>query len=174
MEYGNEIWDVECRNLYRAGSLVTVSKELYKYKLHLVEVQVRWEGGGTEPAEYTFFYGKRTENHESCTGSFFVHKLIITAVKRVEIISDRMSYIILRGCWCHIIVLNVHAPKEGKADVIDSYYDEVERLFDNFPKSHMKILLGDFNPKVGRKDFLNCQLGIKVHTKLVITMELEK
>jgi hypothetical protein len=44
----------------------TVSKDLSKYKLDLVEVQeVRWEGGGTEPAgEYTFFYGKGNENRE--------------------------------------------------------------------------------------------------------------
>jgi hypothetical protein len=40
-----------------------------------------------------------------------VHKRIILAVKRVEFVSDRMSYIILRGHWCHIIFLNVHAPK---------------------------------------------------------------
>jgi hypothetical protein len=39
------------RNLYRVGSLVTVSKELSKCRLYLVGVQeVRWEGDGTEPA----------------------------------------------------------------------------------------------------------------------------
>jgi hypothetical protein len=42
-----------------------------------------------------------------------VHKRIISAVKRVEIVSDRVSYIILRGRWCHITVLNVHAPNRG-------------------------------------------------------------
>jgi hypothetical protein len=31
----------------------------------------------------------------------FVHKGIISAVKRVEFMSDRMSYIVLRGRWCH-------------------------------------------------------------------------
>jgi hypothetical protein len=78
--------------------------------------EVRWEGGGTEPAgEYTFFYGKGNENHALGT-SLSVHKRIISAVKRVESVSDRMSYIILRGCWCHIIVLNVHAPTEDKTD----------------------------------------------------------
>jgi hypothetical protein len=47
---------------------------------------------------------------------FFVHKRIISAVKRVEFVSDRMSYITLRGCWYDIIVLNVHAPTEDKCD----------------------------------------------------------
>jgi hypothetical protein len=38
-------------DLYRAGSLMTVSRELARYKLDLVGVQeVRWEGGGIEPA----------------------------------------------------------------------------------------------------------------------------
>jgi hypothetical protein len=48
-------WNI--RSLYRAGSLMTVSKELARYKLNLVGVQeVRWEGSGTEPAgAYTFF-----------------------------------------------------------------------------------------------------------------------
>jgi hypothetical protein len=45
-----------------------------------------------------------------------VHKRIISAVRRVEFVSDRMSYIILRDCWCHIILLNVHAPKEDEID----------------------------------------------------------
>jgi hypothetical protein len=48
---------------------------------------------------------------------FFVHKRIISAVKRVEFVSDRMSYTILRGRWCHIIVLNVHAPTRNNANV---------------------------------------------------------
>jgi hypothetical protein len=63
------------------------------------------KGSGTTPAgEYTFFYGKGNENHELGTDSF-VHKRTISAVKMVEFVNDRMSYIILRGRWFHIIVL---------------------------------------------------------------------
>jgi hypothetical protein len=74
------------------------------------------------------------------------------AVKRVEFVSDRISHIILRGCcWCDI-VLNVHAPTEEKCDdTKDSFYEELERVFSQFPKYHTKILLEDFNVKVGRE-----------------------
>jgi hypothetical protein len=41
----------------------------------------------------------------------------------------------LRGRWCHIIILNVHAPTEIKTDdVKDSFYEELERVFVKFPK----------------------------------------
>jgi exonuclease III len=68
-----------------------------------------------------------------------------------------MSYIILRGCRCHII-LNAHAPTEDKRQktkVKDNFYEELERVFDKFPKYHTKILLGDFNAKVGWEDIFN-------------------
>jgi len=47
---------------------------------------------------------------------FFVHHRIGSAVKRVEFISDRMSYIVLRGHWCNIILVNVHEQSEEKSD----------------------------------------------------------
>jgi hypothetical protein len=50
----------------------------------------------------------------------FLYKRIISAIKRAEFINDRMSYIILRGRWFHIIVPNVHAPTEDKID--DAYF----------------------------------------------------
>jgi hypothetical protein len=64
-----------------------------------------------------------------------------------------MSHITLRGRWCNIVVLNVHAPCEQKSDdVKDSFYEELGHVFDHFPRYDMKILLGDFNAKVGRED----------------------
>jgi exonuclease III len=75
-------------------------------------------------------------------------------VKRVEFVSDRMSYIIL------IIILNVHAPTEDTIDHMKyRFYEELEHAFDKFPKYHMKILLGDFNAKVGREDIFKSPIG---------------
>jgi endonuclease/exonuclease/phosphatase family metal-dependent hydrolase len=45
----------------------------------------------------------------------------------------------------------VHAPTEDKDNVIkDSFYKELEQVVDQFPRYNMKILMGDFNAKVGR------------------------
>jgi exonuclease III len=45
----------------------------------------------------------------------------------------------------------VHAPTEDKEK--ESFYDELEQVFDQFHRCHMKILLGDFNAEVRREDF---------------------
>jgi hypothetical protein len=75
---------------------------------------------------------ERVMNHELGTG-FSVHNRIISAVKSVEFVSDRMSCIILRGCSCPIIDLNIHAPTEDKTDdVKDSFCEELEHVFDKF------------------------------------------
>jgi hypothetical protein len=96
---------------------------------------------------------------------FFLYKRIIPAFKRVEFVSDRMSYIILRGRWSDIIDLKIRAPTESKIDDIkDRFYEELKHVFDKFSKYHMTILSGDFNAKVCKED---------IYTKLVMIMELE-
>ena len=61
---------------------------------------------------------------------FFVHRRTVSAVKRVEFVSDRVSYIFLSGRWCSIFVLNVPAPGEEKSDDSkDSFYEELEQVF---------------------------------------------
>jgi hypothetical protein len=91
---------------------------------------------------------------------FFVHQRIASAVKRVEFVIDKVSYIVMRGRWCNIIVLNMHAPREEKSDESkDSFYEELEQVFYHRPKYHVKILLGDFNGNVGRENIFKPTIG---------------
>jgi hypothetical protein len=90
------MWNV--RTLYRAGSLKTVARKLVKYNLDPWAVQrVRWVGGGSQPAgSHTFSHKNGNSNHHLGT-DFFIHKGIISAVRRVEFTGNRMLYVTLRG-----------------------------------------------------------------------------
>ena len=104
------------RSLYRAGLFTAAARELARYKLDFVGVQeVRWDREGTVRAgDYIFSMEKGKENHQLGTG-LFVNQRIVSEVKRVEF-SDRMSHVVLRGRWCNIIILTVHAHGEDKSD----------------------------------------------------------
>jgi hypothetical protein len=86
-----------------------------------------------------------------------------------------MSYTVLRGRWCNVIALNVHAPCEDKGDdVKNSFCEELGRVFDQFPRYDTKIILGDFNAKVAGKISSNRRSETRVYMKLVMTTELEQ
>jgi len=65
-------------------------------------------------------------------------------------------------CWCDIIVVNVHAPTEHKHDDSkDNFCEELEQVFDHLPKYDMKILLGDFDAKLVRRDVFKLTSRVK-------------
>jgi hypothetical protein len=88
-------------------------------------------GQAWQPADdFMFFHGHGNTDHHFETG-FLVRQSIISSVKRVKCIRDRMSNIALKVRWCCIIILNVHMPSEDKSDdTNDSFYEELERVLD--------------------------------------------
>ena len=87
-------------------------------------VQARWNKGGTVRAgDYIFFYRKGKENHQLGIG-VFAHHRIVSAVKGVQFVNDRLSYTVHRGRWCNIIISNTNAQSEEKKD------DSKDRLYE--------------------------------------------
>jgi hypothetical protein len=56
----------------------------------------------------------------------------------------------------------VHAPSEEKRDDSnDRLFEELEQVFEHFPKNHMEIILRDFNAMLGAKTLQNRQFGME-------------
>jgi hypothetical protein len=85
MDAGHGTWNVI--SLCKAGSLVTILEGVSTFKLDLLGIQeIKWKEGGTElEGEYTFFYGKWNDNHD-LVSRIFVHKRIISAVRRLSLL----------------------------------------------------------------------------------------
>jgi len=123
------------RSLYRQRSPGNAGREFASYRLNGGGMQeVRWEEGGTQRALYRI--GKK--NYQSGV-KCFVHLRIISRVKRVQCISGRMSYVVLRGRWCNNIVLIPQATTEDKSGGSEeSFNEQLEQVFDYFLHCHIK------------------------------------
>jgi hypothetical protein len=68
----------------------------------------------------------------------------------------------------------VLAPSEDKSDGSrDSFYKELEQVFDHFPTYHMTVLTEDFNAKLGRENIFKPKLVMRFYIRVVIIMVLE-
>jgi hypothetical protein len=114
--------------------------------------EVSWEGSGTEPTgEYTLFYGMENGNHELGICHLHIRESYMQLRGFSLLMIGFHICIILRGHWCHIIVLNVHAPTEDKTDdVKDNIYEELEPHEYSVRKSQCQSRQGrHFNPTTG-------------------------
>jgi hypothetical protein len=90
----------------------------------------------------------------------FIHQSTVLTVKGVEIVSARMSHIVMWGCRWDLVLI-VHAPTANiNYDSKDNVYEEFEQVFDHFPTCHMQILLVWCKAKFGGEDTFKPIAGI--------------
>ena len=83
-----------------------------------------------------------------------VHRRIVSTIKTIESVSERILFIGLRDYFCNIIVLNVpNVEKSG------DQIEELEQFSHHFPKYHLTILLEDFSAKVRRENIFSPRIG---------------
>jgi hypothetical protein len=107
-----------------------------------------------------FPYGKIT--YISRKG-FFILQSTVLAVKRVKIVSDRMSHIVMRVCrWDFVLIVNVQTANINYYSKVN-FHEEFEQVFNHLPTYHMHILLGCCKAKYGREDRFKLTAG-KYHS----------
>lgn len=68
-------------------------------------------------------------------------------------VNDRICYIKISGQHFDLILINCYAPTEDKADDIkEKLHDELETVMNSLPTHCLKIIVGGFNVKIGRKN----------------------
>jgi len=77
----------------------------------------------------------------------------------VEYVRGRILYVVLKGGWCTIIILNLQAPIVDKIfNSKNSSCNELQQIFNYIPEN-CENLLRDFDDNLDREDFSNWCLG---------------
>jgi hypothetical protein len=85
---------------------------------------------------------------ETRTTALELELLIKKCVHKAKFVNERMSYLIFLDQWSNFTTANVRVPEKAEDDAKESFYEELECMFDQFCRFNMKILLQNFNAKV--------------------------
>ncbi|KAI5731590.1 hypothetical protein M8J77_012944 [Diaphorina citri] len=152
-------WNI--KSLHRPGSSSILVQELKKYKIKVAALQeIRWKGVGSVKVNNDYIlHGDCGDTHEFGTG-FYVHGSMIEAVKDFKSINNRISYLTISGQWFDVTLVCGHAPCEDADDnTKDEFYSQLEMTYNMIPANNIKILLGDYNAKVGREQLYRPTIG---------------
>ena len=74
--------------------------------------------------------------------------------------TDHICSLRIRGRFFNTTIICVHAPTEEKDEIQkDDFYEDLERTYMKVPKHDIKVVMGDFNAKVGKEPGLAPNVG---------------
>ena len=139
--------------MYRPGALRILINELSKYKIDIAAIQeMRWPNKGTmNHGNYTVFYSGNDQNKKKSGTGFIVNARLRPHIIGFNACNERMSSLRIQAKFQNITVFSIYAPTEEADDhVKDVFYSDLENFVDKTPKYDVKIILGDFNAKIGK------------------------
>jgi hypothetical protein len=143
-------WNV--LSLYRPGASNILKQEVEKVWMDLVALQeMRWLGNGTlEKKNCVIFYSCNPVRHVVGVGFYVNSRFLSNILHFVPVI---LCWVRVRGKFRNYSIVNAYARTEDKDDEEkDNFYLEHETVYSQCPKHDIKIVLGDFNTKVGKEE----------------------
>jgi hypothetical protein len=78
----------------------------------------------------------------------------------VEAADERICSLRMRGKFSNFTVILVHAPNREKNKLVeDSLYDKLNQIYQRIPAHDTKIIVGNFNTKIGREGIFKPVIG---------------
>ncbi|XP_065068153.1 craniofacial development protein 2-like [Rhopilema esculentum] len=119
--------------------------------------EMRWKGigeGTTEEGHKIWYIGDE-KKHERGVG-FLVNKNTKNAVLEFTLISDRIAAIKVVGKPINMTIVQVYAPtNDCRNELVEEFYDDLEKLLKTIPRKDVFIVQGDWNAKIGADAFAN-------------------
>ena len=160
-DYDLQICTWNVRTLNGNGAIIQLADALKRARSDITALQeMRWLGQGcVKKKDCDIYYSGHAEKRQFGCG-FAVSRRLRHLVSRFTPVSERIATIRIKAKFFNISLICAHAPTNDKDDdVKDTFYANLEDIYDRCPSHDVKIVLGDFNGKIGRESFFSPTIG---------------
>jgi exonuclease III len=122
--------------------------------------EISWSGSEFfYSGDFTVCYSGNKKKRQFGTG-FLINKKYKHLIMGFNPETDRICSLRIRGIFFNTTIICAHAPTEEKEELQkDNFYEDLERIYRKAPKYDIKIVMGDFNAKVGKEQELRPTVG---------------
>ncbi|XP_016299301.1 uncharacterized protein LOC107656114 [Sinocyclocheilus anshuiensis] len=140
-------WNV--RTLRSPGKLELLRKEMTPYECDILGLaEMRWTGVGELNGGEVIWSGEE-KNHMRGVG-FLLSKRAKDALLGYNPVNSRNIVTRFNGAPLNIAVIQVYAPtSDSTEEEVETFYGQLEHTIEELPKKDVKIVIGDWNAKVG-------------------------
>lgn len=143
-------WNV--RSMFQPGKIHNTIQEMKRLNISILGIsEMRWPQSGKCTIDgYTIFYAGEDGPHHRNGVGVIVSEDVAKTVLNFTPISDRIAILQIQGDPIDMNIIQVYAPTTGcSEEVIEIFYQELNRLTEQLKNNNVTVVMGDFNAKVG-------------------------
>ncbi|XP_072377270.1 uncharacterized protein [Diabrotica undecimpunctata] len=152
MQYILGNWNV--RTLNKPGAQTALLQELKRYKLMITALQeTRWLWKGARDTKtHTILYSGKEQGSKECVVAFVVDNDFKSKIIDFQAVSERICKLRICTHFFSLIMINIHCPtEEQEQHTKESFYQQLEIVYDNALRNDIKIIMSDINAKIGKE-----------------------
>lgn len=147
-------WNI--RSMLIPGKLEEIALQLKKYRLDITALQeTRWKDyGQIDNNKYTLLHsGDKKQGRKGV--AFIMTSKIRDNIIEFKPLNGRLAYVRIKSIPYNVSIINVYAPTEITEDrEKEQFYEQLEEVIEQMPKHDTKLIIGDFNAKIGKETYL--------------------
>lgn len=144
-------WNV--KTMYEAGKIHNAIKEMDRLSIDVMGIsEMRWTDSGQCMIEdhKIYYSGSTTGQHINGVG-IILNKSIAKYATNFTPISERIMVIQINSFHVKTNIIQVYAPTAEKSEeIIELFYDDLNKTLKNLCRGDITLIIGDFNAKIGQ------------------------
>ncbi len=143
------MYGLNVRTLKSPGKLELQRKEMTPYECDILGLaEMRWTGAGELNGGEVIWSGEG-KDHMRGVG-FLLSKRAKDALLGYNPVNSRIIVARFNGAPLNIAVIQLYAPtSDSTEEEVEIFYWQLEHIIEELPKKDVKIMIGDWNAKVG-------------------------